>query len=254
VSEAATANHAALKAFTRLEPNEIALLLDVDGTLIDIGPTPHEVHVSEELCRSLERLTERTGGALALVSGRPIIDLDRLFAPLKLAVVGGHGAEMRLHGGERIDMVAPLPPELRRRLVAAAVPGSGILYEDKGYSVALHFRQAPHEKEGLRIHIAEVCKDFTGEALEVLPGKAMFEVKRPGIDKGAAVRELMTHLPFAGRRPVFIGDDVTDEAVFAVLPALGGIGFSVHRQFEGLAGIFDAPDDVRRALRELAAQ
>ncbi len=254
MSEAATANHAALKAFTKLDPKRIALLLDVDGTLIDLGPTPHEVHVSDDLCRSLERLTELAGGALALVSGRPIVDLDRLFAPLKLAVVGGHGAEMRLHDGERIDMVTPLPPALRRRLVAAAVPGTGILFEDKGYSVALHYRQAPHEEERLRAYIAQARKEFSGEALDVLPGKAMFEVKRPGIDKGAAVRELMTHAPFAGRQPVFIGDDVTDEAVFAVLPGLGGIGFSVHRHFEGLAGIFDAPEDVRRALRELAAR
>ncbi len=254
MNDAAAANHAALKAFTRLDPRAIALLLDVDGTLIDLGPTPHEVHVSDELCRSLARLTELTGGALALVSGRPIVDLDRLFAPLTLAVVGGHGAEMRLTDGEHVSTVAALPPALRRRLVDVAVPGSGIIVEDKGYSVALHFRQAPHQEEKLRAHIADARTAFPGEALEVLPGKAMFEIKRPGIDKGAAVRVLMTHAPFAGRRPVFIGDDVTDEAVFAVLPALGGIGFSVHRHFAGLAGIFDSPDDVRAALRVLAAR
>lgn len=252
MNDAASANHAALTAFARLDPRDIALLLDVDGTLVDIAPTPHEVHVSEDLCRSLARLAERTGGALALVSGRPIVDLDKLFAPLKFAAIGGHGAETRLADGMRVSAVAPLPPALRRRLAAVAVPGSGLLVEDKGYSLALHYRQAPHEQERLRRHITETCADFPGEELEVLPGKAMFEIKRPGIDKGAAVRALMTRAPFAGRRPVFIGDDVTDESVFAMLPTLGGVGFSVRRHFAGLAGIFDSPEEVRRALRALA--
>lgn len=254
MNEVATANHAALTAFSLLDPDRIALLLDVDGTLVDIAPTPHEVHVPDELCRSLSRLTERMGGALALVSGRPIADLDTLFSPLKLASVGGHGAEMRLHGDERENMVTPLPPTLRHRLVALAPPGSGIIVEDKGYSVALHFRQAPQQEQPLREHIAAARADFSGEALEVLPGKAMFEVKRPGIDKGEAVRALMQRAPFAGRQPVFIGDDVTDESVFAILPALHGVGFSVHRHFAGLAGIFNSPEDVRSALRALAAR
>jgi trehalose 6-phosphate phosphatase len=253
VNDAASANHAALTVFKQLDLDRIALLLDVDGTLVDIAPTPHEVHVSDDLCRSLARLSERTGGALALVSGRPIADLDTLFSPLKLAAVGGHGAEMRLHDDERESMVTPLPPALRQRLTAIATPGSGLIVEDKGYSVALHYRQAPQQEQPLREHIAAACADFAGEALEVLPGKAMFEVKRPGIDKGAAVRALMTHAPFAGRQPVFIGDDVTDESVFAILPALHGIGFSVHRHFAGLAGIFNTPEDVRGALRALAA-
>jgi trehalose 6-phosphate phosphatase len=252
-AETAAANHAALTAFTRLDVRQIALLLDVDGTLIDIAPTPQEVHVSDDLCRSLARLCELTGGALALVSGRPIADLDQLFAPLKLAAVGGHGAEMRLPDGERVSTVTPLPPALRRRLGEIAAPGSGLLIEDKTYSVALHYRQAPQQEARLRQHIAAVRAEFPGEPLEVLLGKALFEIKRPGIDKGAAVRALMTQAPFAGRRPVFIGDDVTDESVFAILPALGGVGFSVHRRFDGLAGIFESPAEVRRALRELAA-
>ncbi len=254
MNEAAAANHAALTAFTQLDPNRIALLLDVDGTLIDIAPTPHEVHVPDELCRSLARLSARMDDALALVSGRPIADLDALFSPLKLAAVGGHGAEMRLHDGECISMAAALPPVLRQRLVGIAAPGSGLVVEDKGYSVALHFRQAPQQEPLLREHIAAACADFLSEALEVLPGKAMFEVKRPGIAKGAAVRALMQRKPFAGRQPVFIGDDVTDESVFAILPALHGIGFSVHRHFAGLAGIFNSPEDVRGALRALAAR
>jgi trehalose 6-phosphate phosphatase len=247
-----SANEAAVGNFAGLEAGSIALLLDVDGTLIDIGPAPDQVHVSRALVDCLERLFELTGGALALVSGRPIADLDRLFSPLVFPAVGGHGAQMRVRGAEVVDSVKPLPQALRRQLADAAAPGSGILVEDKGYSLALHYRNAPQQEERLRAHIAAGRAAFPGEATEVLPGKAMFEVMRPGVNKGDSVRELMTHQPFAGRVPVFIGDDVTDEAVFKVLPAMGGKGFSVSRQFDGLAGIFESPEQVRRALQQLA--
>jgi len=247
------ANDAAVEVFVNLDPKSIALLLDVDGTLIDIGPTPHEVHVSLELCASLARLLELTGGALALVSGRPIADLDRLFSPLKLSAIGGHGAEMRVRGPEVIAAAKPLPQELRQQLADVATPESGILVEDKGYSLALHYRKGPQHEDRLREHIAAGRAAFPTEATEVLPGKAMFEVKRPHVSKGDGVRALMTYPPFAGRMPVFIGDDVTDESVFAVLPELGGKGFSVGRHFAGLAGIFHSPVDVRNALQRLAA-
>jgi trehalose 6-phosphate phosphatase len=248
----AAANDAAMATFKRLDPKAIALLLDVDGTIIDIAPTPHEVHVSDALCRSLARLLDLTSGALALVSGRPIADLDRLFSPLKLPAVGGHGAETRLRD-EHISM-KPLPEKLRRQLASATSIDSRIVIEDKGYSLALHYRNAPQREEELRRHIAVACAAFPGEAIELLPGKAMFEVKRPGVSKGEAVRALMTHAPFSGRSPVFVGDDVTDESVFALLPELGGTGFSVHRHFAGVSGIFHSPEQVRRALQTLAGQ
>ncbi len=248
------ANDAAIDIFADLDTKSIALLLDVDGTIIDIGPTPHEVHVSDDLCKSLARLLELTGGALALVSGRPIADLDRLFSPLVLPAIGGHGAEMRVHGAQVIPCAKPLPQELRRQLADAATPDSGILVEDKGYSLALHYRNVPQDEGRLREHIAAGRAAFPGEATEILPGKAMLEVKRPGINKGEGVRKLLTHPPFAGRMPVFIGDDVTDELVFAILSELGGKGFSVSRHFSGVTGIFDSPMDVRLALQRLAAK
>jgi trehalose 6-phosphate phosphatase len=248
------ANEAAVDVFVALDAKSIALLLDVDGTIIDIGPTPHEVHVSPELCASLERLLVATGGALALVSGRPIADLDRLFSPLKLPMVGGHGAETRVYGAEVMSDAKLLPQELRNQLAGAATPGSGIMAEDKGYSLALHYRGVPQHEAALRAHIAAGRAAFPGEATEVLPGKAMLEVKRPGINKGDGVRALLTRPPFAGRMPVFIGDDVTDESVFAILPQLNGKGFSVSRHFAGLTGIFDSPMQVRRALQRLAAK
>jgi trehalose 6-phosphate phosphatase len=251
--DTAAANHAATEMFTALDVRSIALLLDVDGTLIDIAPRPDEVHVPEDLCRALARLLERAGGALALVSGRPIRDLDGLFSPLRLPVVGGHGAEMRVGAGEVISPVEPLPQSMRAALARAEEFAPGIVIEDKGYSMGLHFRNAPQVEERLRTHIASVRAEFASEATEVLPGKALFEVKRPGVNKGNGVRQLMKYSPFAGRKPVFIGDDVTDEAVFAVLPELGGVGFSVSRRFEGAAGIFESPGAVRRALQRLAA-
>lgn len=250
---AASDDAAAMAAFAALDPHAIALLLDFDGTLVEIAPTPDAVQVPEELRASLARLLKKTGGALALVSGRPIADLDRLFMPLTLPIVGGHGAEMRVRGGETVNEAEPLPEGLRRRLAEAVIPGSGVLIEDKGYSIALHYRQAPQQEERLRGLIAAACAAFPREAIEILPGKAMFEVKRPGVSKGEAVRALMTHAPFAGRKPVFIGDDVTDESVFTMLPALGGTAFSVQRPFAGLAGIFASPAQVRRALATLAA-
>ncbi|MBS0248810.1 MAG: trehalose-phosphatase [Proteobacteria bacterium] len=246
------ANAAALRSFTALDPAAIALLLDVDGTLIDIGPSPFEVDVPGTLKSSLETLYDMMGGALALVSGRPIRDLDTLFAPLKLPAVGGHGAEIRLVEGASASRVADLPQAMRARLIAVADPTVGIEYEDKGYSVALHYRKAPQHEDRLRTHVGSSRAAFPDEATEVLPGKMMIEIKRPGIDKGGGVRELMSHKPFRGRMPVFIGDDVTDEAAFAALRGLGGKGYSVSREFDGLSGIFSAPEDVRRALQQLA--
>jgi trehalose 6-phosphate phosphatase len=248
------ANDEASDIFAGLDAQSIALLLDVDGTLVDIGPSPNDVHIANDLPDSLVRLSRATGGALALVSGRPIADLDALFAPLKLPAVGGHGAELRVRGGDVVSSVAPLSAALRRHLAEAATPGSGIIVEDKGYSLALHYRQAPQHEDRLRSHIAAGRAAYPGEATEVLPGKAMLEVVRPNVSKGEGVRDLMRRPPFAGRIPVFIGDDVTDESVFAVLGKLGGKGFSVGRHFAGLAGIFDSPLDVRRALRRLAAK
>ena len=247
------ANDVAMDIFTRLDPKSIAFLLDVDGTLIDIGPSPFEVDVSDELRTSLQRLFELTDGALALVSGRPIADLDMLFAPLKLPSIGGHGAEMRVRGDEVLNSAAPLPQELRRQLGEAATPDSGVVFEDKGYSFALHYRKAPQHAERLRRHVAAGRAAFPGEATELLLGKALFEVKRPGVSKGDSVRKLMAHPPFAGRMPVFIGDDVTDESVFEALPDLGGKGFSVSRYFPGLTGTFESPAQVRYALQRLAA-
>lgn len=239
-----------------LDIRTIALLLDVDGTLLDIAPSPDDVAVDPALRRSLARLVQITAGGLALVSGRPVVDLDRIFAPLVLPVVGAHGAELRLalDGRPARRFGEALDPRMRSRLGDIAARNSGIVGEDKGSSYALHFRLAPQHEGLVREAVAAVCAEFPRGAVEVLSGKSMVEIKRPDIDKGRAVRELMTHAPFRGRRPVFIGDDVTDEYVFAVLPEFDGLGFSVGRTIDGLAGRFDDPGDVRRWLSRLAEQ
>lgn len=233
-----------------LNLDEIAVLLDIDGTLIELGPTPQEVHVPPSLKHVLSRLRDRLGGALALVSGRPLADIDQLFAPLRVAAVGGHGAENRLIAGGEADRkrVVPLDPDLRRRLLAIAADTPGVLAEDKGYSIALHYRLAPESERHVRDEIRSTCAAFPHLPMEVLPGKSMFEVKPPVFNKGMAVRELMQQAPFRGRRPIFIGDDVTDEYVFRVMPEFDGLSLSVGRRFPGTQGMFATPREVRHWL------
>lgn len=229
-----------------------ALLLDFDGTIVDIAATPNSVEVPASLRGALARLTERTGGAIALVSGRSVADLDRLFAPLRLPIVGVHGAELRLIDGAATEKrdAAGLAPRLRHELIALA--GSGVVAEDKGFSIALHYRLAPERALAIRAAVEEICAEPWDSPIEVLPGKAVIEIKPAGFSKATGVRELMTHAPFNGRQPVFVGDDTTDETVFAILPELGGIGLSVGREIAGLSGHFDAPADVRAWLEQLA--
>ena len=224
-----------------------AVLLDVDGTLLDIAASPLEVSVPPRLVESLARVATITGGALAFVSGRPIAEIDRLFKPLVIAAIGGHGAEIRLPGGPlQLRARTPIDEELRARLRAIAARHKGVLLEDKGHSLALHYRNAP--QLGPQV-VAEATAACAGHgSLELLSGKAVVEVKSPDFNKGTAVRELMALAPFAGRRPVFIGDDITDEAAFAVLPDFNGLGFSVGRRMPGLAGTLDEPAAVRRWL------
>ncbi|PZA10484.1 trehalose-phosphatase [Rhodopseudomonas palustris] len=233
--------------------DQCALLLDIDGTLLDMAPTPREVWVPPELEQTLRKLLVRTSGALALVSGRSINDVDLIFAPMRLPAVGGHGAEMRLSGdGEAVATHAPpLDPDLKSRLAAIARISPGILLEDKGYSLALHYRLAPHTEKAIYESVAAIRAENPDAPLEVLPGKSVCEIKHAGFTKATGVLELMKHEPFKGRRPVFIGDDVTDETVFAIIPELGGVSFSVGRDSDLTSGRFDQPSDVRDWLARL---
>ncbi len=229
-----------------------ALLLDVDGTIVDIAPTPDAVRVPASLKQALSRLAAATDGAVALVSGRRVADLDRLFVPLRLAAVGGHGAELRLPGGAAAKpRAAPrLDGELKRRL--AALAHYGVVKEDKVFSLALHFRQAPEKERAVRDAVERICAEKWSAAVEILPGKAVVEIKPAGFSKATGVRELMAHAPFAGLRPIFVGDDTTDETVFAIMPEIKGIAFAVGREVAGVAGCFAAPASVRAWLDRIA--
>jgi trehalose 6-phosphate phosphatase len=233
--------------------SETAILLDIDGTLVDLAPTPREVWVAPGLARTLNRLLKRTSGALALVSGRSLNDIDLIFAPEQFPAVGGHGAEMRLStDSEAVASHAPpMDRELKLRLAAIAKLSPGILLEDKGYSLALHYRLAPHAEKAIYEAVSLIRADLPNAPIEVLPGKCVCEIKHSGFNKATGVRELMTHEPFKGRYPIFIGDDVTDEAVFGIMPDLGGLAFSVGRRAQGVAGHFDEPRDVREWLAHL---
>ena len=233
--------------------SETAILLDVDGTLLDLAPTPREVWVPPGLAKTLNRLLRRTNGALALVSGRSLNDLDLIFAPDLLPAVGGHGAEMRLEPDSEC-VAAHAPPmdrELKRRLAAIAKLSPGIVLEDKGYSLALHYRLAPHAEKAIYAAVSLIRADLPNAPIEILPGKCVCEIKHSGFTKATGVQELMTREPFKGRRPLFIGDDVTDETVFAIMPDFDGLAFSVGRRAQGVAGHFDAPSDVREFLTHL---
>jgi trehalose 6-phosphate phosphatase len=233
--------------------SESAILLDIDGTLLDLMPTPREVWVPPGLAKTLNRLLARTNGALALVSGRSLNDIDLIFAPEQFPAVGGHGAEMRITAeSEAVASHAPpMDKELKRRLAAIARLSPGILLEDKGYSLALHYRLAPHAEKAIYAAVSLIRADLPNAPIEVLPGKCVCEIKHSGFTKATGVRELMTHEPFKGRLPLFIGDDVTDESVFGIMPDFDGLAFSVGRRAKGVAGHFDAPSDVREFLAHL---
>src|SRR5262249_857648 len=170
---------------------EVALLLDIDGTIVDIAPTPASVRVTPALKRVLPRLVDLTGGALALVSGRSLADIDRLFAPLRLAAIGGHGAEFRPAHGETAEARDPLGLEAELREKLRAIAGGGVVVEDKGFSVALHYRLAPERAALVANAVNAICAASPHAPIEVLPGKAVIEVKHSGFSKATGVRELM---------------------------------------------------------------
>jgi trehalose 6-phosphate phosphatase len=232
-----------------------AILLDIDGTLLDLAATPAGVLVPSTLQATLTTLWKWTGGALALISGRSLNDIDRIFAPLELPAVGGHGAEIRatLQTSQK-KRAQPLLLDERVRRALFGLARKGVIIEDKGYSMAVHYRLAPELGPELKHEVARIASSFADARYELLPGKFVLEVKPTAFNKGTAVLQLMELPPFAGRRPIFIGDDVTDEAVFAILPDVRGTGFSVGRLIAGATGVFAAPSDVRSWLGRMAAK
>jgi trehalose 6-phosphate phosphatase len=207
---------------------EIALFLDVDGTLVEIEREPGAVHVPERLCAILAELNQATDGALALVSGRSLTQLDRLFSPLQLSAAGLHGLERRnlQSGTVRNEPDPAIFEPLRAKLSVFANSHPGVLLEDKELTLALHYRNAP-ELAQEAMAVAQDAVAASKGALVLLEGKMVLELKPPGYDKGQAIAAFMDELPFLGRRPVFAGDDVTDESGFAIINRLGGVSIRI---------------------------
>jgi trehalose 6-phosphate phosphatase len=239
-----------------IDLNRTALLLDVDGTLLEIAEGPDEVVVPPSLRDTLQELLRRSGGAVALVSGRTIETLDRLFRPLLVPAVGQHGAEMRLAPhGPLLRHGASLSQALRSRIHHLAQVDHHILVEEKSNSLAVHYRRAPHQEAFLKREVPLiVAAEAEPHGVEIMFGKAVIDIKPKLFNKGSAVREVMASAPFVGRRLVFIGDDTTDESVFAILPELNGIGYAVGRTVSGTQGTFSSPAHVRTWLAHIASR
>ncbi len=219
-------------------PARAALLLDLDGTLIDIAPTPDAVVVPPDLPPTLRRLRARLGDALAVVSGRPIGQVDALLGDAPYAVAGEHGAAVRHAPGAAIERAAlpDLPAgwiECAERAVAAR---PGALVERKAHGIVLHYRRAPAEGPALE-RIARRMLDGHRDRFELLGGSMTWEIRPLGATKEVAVLALMARPPFARCVPVYIGDDVTDEDGIRAAHALGGEGWRVAEVFNNSGGV-----------------
>ncbi|TDR30947.1 trehalose-phosphatase [Aquamicrobium defluvii] len=233
----------------------LALFLDIDGTLLDIAQTPEAVVVPPDLPTVLKRLADRLDGALALITGRSIGTVDDLFGLPATAVSGLHGAEWRGADGRTATIATTEAFELARsymRQQTADMPG--VIFEDKGAAIAAHYRLAPERETQVRELMAAIAGPVA-DGWELQEGKQVVELRPRGRDKGDALASFMREAPFRGRRPVAIGDDVTDETMFAAANRLEGL--SVRVGIDGrqslARGRMRAPSDVRGWLARISA-
>lgn len=219
------------------------MFLDVDGTLIEIADRPDAAHLPKKLTGLLRALHDDLNGALALVSGRALAAIDRLSGIPMLPAAGLHGLERR--GADGIIHRQGMPEVLdgaRAALNEFAHDRPGVLIEDKGAAIALHFRRAPEYRDEAHAFVRSMVA--TNDRLAMVPGKMVFEVKTAGTDKGMAVAAFMTEAPFAGRVPIYVGDDVTDEDAFAQVNRMGGHSIRVGDE---------APTAARGRLADVTA-
>ncbi|WP_337268060.1 trehalose-phosphatase [Oryzifoliimicrobium ureilyticus] len=218
------------KALTEIllsRPREYALFLDIDGTLLDLASTPDGIEVPDELPAVLNAVSARLGGALALVTGRGLAYAEKLFLPFSFPVAGLHGAERRDADGNVEKLQIPDAfLGVKRQMAAVSDKRDGILFEDKGAAAALHYRLAPDCKDELE-QMMEAAVRQLGSEFKLQRGKMVFEIRPALADKGHAMEAFLEKPPFAGRLPVTVGDDVTDEAMFGAALHRGGLAIRV---------------------------
>ncbi|KQT71350.1 HAD family hydrolase [Methylobacterium sp. Leaf465] len=232
------------------DPTAFALYLDFDGTLVEIAPKPDQVRVDPALAPALERLRARLGGALAIVTGRPIGVIDDFLVPARFDVAGLHGVERRVDGivsgGSAEDH-----PDLRAQvptLHAAVTALEHVLIEDKGASVAVHWRLATPSDAAAAEEAVKAAATALGSAYRLQLGKAVGEIVPASATKGHAIRALAENPPYAGRRAIFLGDDLTDEKAFAVINETGGVSVRIGGAETIASRRLIDPEDVRRLL------
>lgn len=238
---ASGAAHALLETVVA-NPGNYALFFDVDGTLVEIALSPDAVEVPSDLPDALRRLSRRYGDALALLSGRSIPWLDGRFDSAVVSIGGLHGLERRDPNGVMRRMATPPMLDAARATIMAALDDmTGVLVEDKDLSIALHYRAAPEQRIPVKRLLTGLA-EASGGMLDVMPGKAVVELRATGADKGTALMAFMHEDPFAGRLPVFFGDDRTDEDAFAAARAKGGIAVVIGRPAEEAGANLSLPD------------
>lgn len=213
-----------------------ALFLDFDGSVIELADRPEEVRVDLHLPNLLVALSDVLGGAMAVVSGRPLAQLDRLLSLCHLPAAGIHGLERRRADGtvQRTSVPEASLSRIRRELEVFARAHRGLVVEDKGVALALHYRRAPDAEQPCRRIVERLAHDL-GPSFKVLEGKHVFEIKPAGADKGRAIAAFLREPPFVGRVPVFCGDDITDEDGFALVNRRGGLSIRVGDGAQTLA-------------------
>jgi trehalose 6-phosphate phosphatase len=202
----------------------VALFLDFDGTLVDIAPTPRSVKVDAAVRELLGDLSAALGGALAVITGRRLDSLDEFLAPPILSAAGLHGAQLRLSPTATAVIAAPPLPRAAAMLEVRYSQDPSMRVEDKGIAVALHFREAPERAAEAEAALREAV---AGLDVEIIAGKCVFEARPLGFDKGTALHAFMAEPAFAGRMPVFAGDDITDEDGMKAALALGGVAIKI---------------------------
>ena len=208
-----------------------AVFLDVDGTLLDLKPDPRDVISHAALREMLLSLRHICNGALALISGRALDDLDRIFAPLSLIAAGSHGGQLRLPG-RQWSINPKLMDHARAHLCEFVKRHHGLLMEDKGVSLAIHYRQRPELESAIEALMVRLCPE---NEIVIQRGKHVVELKPAICDKGTAIAAFMAEQPFTGRVPVFFGDDLTDEAGFKYVNACGGTSVRVGASLPSVA-------------------